>query len=230
MAFSIIKDRSICFIGTKPMPKISELRRESRREQILEAALSCFSENGFHQTGMADIVRRSGMSHGAVYVYFPSKEDIIEALADDRHQREAILNSVVQNAKNPIEGIQALVRAYAGWAIDPAGEARRRVGINGWAEALRSPRVHARVIDGIRVPHAMIAELVGQAQRMEMLSRDLSADAIARCLIALFQGFVLQVTWGEKFDIDACVAVADRMLAGLAPVKRETGQSQKRST
>ena len=93
------------------MPKISELRRESRRDQILAAALACFSENGFHQTGMADIVTRSGMSHGAVYVYFPSKEDIIEALADDRHQREAILNSVVQNAKNPIEGIHALVRA-----------------------------------------------------------------------------------------------------------------------
>jgi AcrR family transcriptional regulator len=212
------------------MPKISELRRESRRDQILEAALACFSENGFHQTGMADIVRRSGMSHGAVYVYFPSKEDIIEALADDRHQREAILNSVVQNAKNPIEGIHALVRAYAGWVSDPAGEARRRVGINGWAEALRSPRVHARVIDGIRIPQGVIAELVGQAQRMELLSRDLSADAIARSLIALFQGFVLQVTWGEKLDIDACVAVADRMLAGLAPVKRETGQSRKRST
>jgi AcrR family transcriptional regulator len=212
------------------MPKISEMRRESRRDQILEAALACFSENGFHQTGMADIVRRSGMSHGAVYVYFPSKEDIIEALADDRHQREAILNSVVQNAKNPIEGIHALVRAYAGWVSDPAGEARRRVGINGWAEALRSPRVHARVIDGIRIPQGVIAELVGQAQRMELLSRDLSADAIARSLIALFQGFVLHVTWGEKLDIDACVAVADRMLAGLAPVKRETGQSRKRST
>jgi AcrR family transcriptional regulator len=76
----------IGFIGARLafMPKISELRRESRREQILEAALACFSENGFHQTGMADIVRRSGMSHGAVYVYFSSKDDIIEALADDR--------------------------------------------------------------------------------------------------------------------------------------------------
>lgn len=211
------------------MPKISELRRETRRDQILEAALACFSENGFHQTGMADIVRRSGMSHGAVYVYFPSKEDIIEALADDRHQREVILNSVVQKAKNPIEGIHALVRAYAGWVIDPAGEPRRRVGINGWAEALRSPRVHARVIDGIRVPHAMIVELVRQAQRMELLSRDLSADAIARSLIALFQGFVLQVTWREKIDIDACVAVVDRMLTGLAPVERNSRQSREGS-
>jgi AcrR family transcriptional regulator len=214
----------------KPMPKISELRRESRREQVLEAALALFSENGFHQTGMADIVRRSGMSHGAVYVYFPSKDDIIEALADDRHQREALLNSVAQEADNPIEGLVALIRTYAGWLVDPAGEPRRRVGINGWAEALRSQRVHAVVIEGIRVPHAIIAGLVERAQRMELLPRDLSADAIARSLIALFQGFVLQAAWGEKIDIDACVAVVERMLKGLEMSDRPTRQAAKRGT
>jgi AcrR family transcriptional regulator len=228
MAFSNIKDRSICFIKAKPMPKISEMRRESRREQILEAALSCFSENGFHQTGMADIVRQSGMSHGAVYVYFPSKEDIIEALADDRHQREALLNSVVEEASNPIEGLLALVRTYAGWLVDPGGEPRRRVGINGWAEALRSRRVHARVVEGIRVPHAIIAGLVTRAQRMELLPGDLGADAIARSLIALFQGFVLQVAWGEEIDVEACVAVIDRMLQGLRPSSPKTPQAAKR--
>ncbi len=80
------------------MPKISDRQRESRRQQILEAALACFSANGFHQTGMADIVRQSGLSHGAVYLYFQSKDDLIEALADDRHRREAVLNSVAQGS------------------------------------------------------------------------------------------------------------------------------------
>jgi AcrR family transcriptional regulator len=210
------------------MPKISGLRRESRREQILEAALACFSENGFHQTGMADIVRRSGMSHGAVYVYFPSKDDIIEALADDRHQREAVLNSVVKAAKDPIEALHALVRAYARWMMDPASAPSRRVGINGWAEALRSPRIHARIVDGIRIPQALIAELVSQAQRMQLLSGDLGADAIARSLIALFQGFVLQAAWGEELDIDACIAVIDRMLTGLAPSDPRARRASKR--
>jgi AcrR family transcriptional regulator len=217
------------------VPKVSTLHRESRREQILDAALACFSENGFHQTGMADIVRRSGMSHGAVYVYFPSKEDIIEALADDRHQREAILNSVAAQADNPIEGLRALVRAYAGSMTDPAGELNRRVGINGWAEALRSARVHARVVEGIRTPLSVIAGLVKQAQRMDMLSNDLSADAIARSFIAIFQGFVLQAAWKEKIDIDACLAVVDRMLLGLgefdgkAERSRTSGKPRKRN-
>jgi AcrR family transcriptional regulator len=212
------------------LPKISELRRESRREQILDAALECFSENGFHQTGVADIVRRSGMSHGAVYVYFKGKDDIIEALADDRHQSEANLNAVVRGAKGPIEGLHALVRTYAGWLVDPAGAPRRRVGVNGWAEALRSERVHARVIEGIRIPRSMIVGLVEQAQKMNLVSRDLSADAVARSFIALFQGFVLQVTWGEDIDVDACVAVVDRMLLGLGQPNRRTRSRQKEKT
>jgi hypothetical protein len=137
---------------------------------------------------------------------------------------------VVQEANNPLEGLVALIRTYAGWLVDPAGEARRRVGINGWAEALRSQRVHAVVIEGIRVPHAIIAGLVERAQRMELLPRDLSADAIARCLIALFQGFVLQATWGEKIDVDACVTVVERMLKGLETPNRQTRQAAKRRT
>jgi AcrR family transcriptional regulator len=202
------------------LPKISELRRESRREAILEAALACFSEDGFHQTGMADIVSRSGMSHGAVYGYFRSKDDIIEALADDRHQSEAILNAVVQDAANPLEGLRALFRAYANWLVEPAGNARRRVGINGWAEALRNRRVHARVVEGINIPRGLITGLVERGQRIGSLSNALSADAIARSFIALFQGFVLQVAWGEDIDVEACVAVVDRMLQGLAPPDR----------
>jgi AcrR family transcriptional regulator len=202
------------------MPKISDLKREARREQILEAALSCFSENGFHQTGMADIVRRSGLSHGAVYLYFASKDDIIEALADDRHRREAVLNAVAQHAENPLDGLRALIDAYAHGLTDPAGETRRRVGINGWAEALRNERVRARVIEGIDAPRSAIVGLVERAQGQGLLSSDVSAEAVARTLIALFQGLVLQATWGEKLDIDAGVLVIERMLSGLEPSER----------
>lgn len=197
------------------MPKISDQKRESRRQQILEAALACFSEDGFHQTGMADIVKRSGLSHGAVYLYFQSKDDLIEALADDRHRREAVLNSVVQGARDPLEGLRALTGVYAQWLTDPAGEARRRVGIHGWAEALRNRRVRASVVEGIDMPRAVIVALIERAQHDGQFKRDVSADAIARILIAMFQGFVLQKSWGQDFDVGACMAAADELLGGL---------------
>ncbi|MBR0831901.1 TetR/AcrR family transcriptional regulator [Bradyrhizobium manausense] len=201
------------------MPKISDQKREDRRQQILEAALACFSEDGFHQTGMSDIVKRSGLSHGAVYLYFQSKDDLIEALADDRHRREAVLNSVAQGSGDAIEGLHALVRVYAQWLTDPAGEARRRVGIHGWAEALRNHRVRSSVVEGIDMPRALIATLVERGQHDGLIKRDLGADAIARVLIATFQGFVLQKCWGEDFDIAGCMAAVDAVIDGFRTAK-----------
>jgi AcrR family transcriptional regulator len=197
------------------LPKITDQKREARRQQILDAALTCFSEDGFHQTGMADIVHRSGLSQGAVYLYFPGKDDLIEALADDRHRREAVLNSVARGSSDPIDGLRALIGVYADGLTDPSGDQRRRVGVHGWAEALRNRRVHAQVVEGIDLPRALIVGLAERAQNERLLRSDLSADAIARTLIAIFQGFVLQVAWGEDIDVDACMAAVEGMLEGL---------------
>jgi len=203
------------------MPKISDKQREGRRQQILEAALACFAEDGFHQTGMADIVKRSGLSHGAVYLYFQSKDDLIEALADDRHRREAVLNSVAQGSGDPIDGLHALSRAYAQWLTDPAGEARRRVSVHGWAEALRNRRVRTSVVEGIAMPRALIVALVERGQHDGLIKPDLEADAIARMLVAIFQGFVLQKSWGEDFDVEACMAAVAVVIDGFRTVRTD---------
>lgn len=50
--------------------------RKERKEEILQAALKCFSEKGYHDTGMDNIIREFGLSKGAIYWYFKSKRDI----------------------------------------------------------------------------------------------------------------------------------------------------------
>jgi AcrR family transcriptional regulator len=54
----------------------NELIKDERREQILSAALKVFAKKGFAATKISDIVARGGMSHGLVYHYFRSKEEI----------------------------------------------------------------------------------------------------------------------------------------------------------
>ena len=61
------------------MPKITEERREARRQQILDAARACMLENGLEAVSMEMIIARSGLSTGAVYRYFKGKDEIIEA-------------------------------------------------------------------------------------------------------------------------------------------------------
>lgn len=63
------------------MPKVSDAHRESRRTQIVEAALRCFATHGFHRTSMADIGQESGLSAGAIYLQFESKQAIAIAAA-----------------------------------------------------------------------------------------------------------------------------------------------------
>ena len=206
------------------MPKISQAQRDARQHQILDAALACFSENGFHQTGMADIVKRSGLSHGAVYLYFQSKDDIIEALAVDRHRQEAILNAETGRVEDPIAALRALIHAYAHWLTDPTAEPTQRVSINGWSEALRNERVRAGVVEGIDAPRQAIAGLIERAQSEGLWHRNTSPDAVARTLVALFQGFLLQKVWNEPLDIDAIIGTVEQMLGAFM-----TGQPSSKS-
>src|ERR1700739_3609514 len=94
------------------MPKITDAQRETRRQQILDAALRCFSRDGFHATTTADIVRESGVSQGTLYLYFATKDDIVVALADDRHQGEAFLNALAQEEPDPVRGLFSLIELH----------------------------------------------------------------------------------------------------------------------
>ncbi len=53
---------------------------EERRREILEAALSLFSEKGFHETTVEDVANAAGVAKGTIYLYFDSKEHILVAL------------------------------------------------------------------------------------------------------------------------------------------------------
>ena len=55
-------------------------RAEARPDEVLDAALTLFIEKGFAATRVEDIARRAGLSKGGVYLYFPSKEALIEGL------------------------------------------------------------------------------------------------------------------------------------------------------
>jgi AcrR family transcriptional regulator len=53
--------------------------REHRRRQILQAAVPLFARHGFSQTAIAEIAQAAGLSHGAVFLYYASKEDLFHA-------------------------------------------------------------------------------------------------------------------------------------------------------
>jgi TetR/AcrR family transcriptional regulator, transcriptional repressor of aconitase len=75
------------------MPKISDERKAERREQILEGARRCFAEHGYEGATVARLEREIGLSRGAIFNYFPSKEELFIELAarDTGHVSEVFL-------------------------------------------------------------------------------------------------------------------------------------------
>jgi len=64
------------------VPKTSPAAKEGRRTQILNAAVRCFARRGYYETTIEELVAETGLSRGALYLYFPSKEAIYLAISE----------------------------------------------------------------------------------------------------------------------------------------------------
>ena len=80
-------------------------KREQQTRRILQAAAKCFVQSGFQGASMQEICREAGMSPGALYRYFPSKEAIIEALVAEIRHRDAEILSEMVSCDDVVEGI-----------------------------------------------------------------------------------------------------------------------------
>ena len=181
--------------------------------------MSCFAREGFHRTSMHDIYAESGLSAGAVYGYFGGKEQIIEAIASEAHRlAQSVAASVPENDEGD-NGLYGLLEALFGGFEDfdlAQVDQRIRLSLQLWAEALRNPRVKAQLLENVEAVRGAFAQLVRRGQASGRLDPALSPDAVARAMIALFQGLILQRTWYESIDLDAYRAVVRALLEGLS--------------
>lgn len=189
------------------MPKVSQEYQESRRNQIIEAAVRCISRKGFHQTSMQDIVAESGLSPGAIYLYFKSKEEIIKTIADMRHARERKVIAEAFVSGDSKIALSRLVESFCNALADREVRVERSIEVQLWGEALCNPRVREIARQGMEETRTTLVEALTAYQKRGMLSPDLSMDAMARAMIAQFHGFVLQIALDEDLDINEYVKV-----------------------
>jgi len=197
------------------MPKVSQDHMDGRRQQILRAAGRCFAGQGFHATTMQDIIKASGLSAGAIYNYFASKEDIIVAIAAERHDREAALFHAAAGEPDPYVAVQRLARAMFEQLSEAGQDEERRVGVQLWAEALGNDKLSGMAKEGTAEPYRVLSALVERMKASGELPAELDSGAMARVMIALFQGLVLQKCRDKDLDMQACTDVVLLLWQGL---------------
>src|SRR5262249_30819912 len=120
-----------------PMPKLKPNIQRARREHILDAAEQCFARAGFHRTTMHDICRAAGVSPGALYVYFDSKEALIAGLSERDRAEFAERFDQLARAPDFMQALKALGEEY--FLEEPAHNQRMCIEIG--LESTRNPRV-----------------------------------------------------------------------------------------
>ncbi|MFL5751726.1 MAG: TetR family transcriptional regulator, partial [Chloroflexota bacterium] len=125
------------------MPRVSAQHEHEVRERIVRAATRVFSERGFHRATMQDIVRASGLSVGAIYTYFKSKDELILAGCDLITDQEM---TELARRIAPVDGFRERIAIAVGFVFDQIELESWQLGSTrllalAWAEADTSPAI-----------------------------------------------------------------------------------------
>ncbi|HEX2486208.1 MAG TPA: TetR/AcrR family transcriptional regulator [Myxococcota bacterium] len=199
------------------MPRIGAERRAGRRAEILAAAEACFARLGFHRATMRDVIEEAGLSTGCVYTHFRSKRELVEAIARERHAREARALAAAREAGDPVEALRSLAAALFAGLSSRRGLDERRLAAELWTEALLDRDLLPVVRAGLEAPLAALADIVRAAQREGRLAATLDPEALARVMVAVFHGLVLQQLWEPRLALEGPLDALSGVLRALRP-------------
>jgi AcrR family transcriptional regulator len=161
---------------------------EIRREQILDAAQTCFSRSGYYRSTMDEVVRESGLSKGSLYWHFSSKEEVLLGIFDRyvelvfaawEDERAAAPNASPRTLL--VEGTEVFIESMM---------AERELAQT-WLGFLENPAARERMALLYERSRGALAELLSAGvERGEFIPHD--AAAIAAGLTGVGEGLVLQ--------------------------------------
>lgn len=214
------------------MPRLTPAHEQQVRDRIIAAALRVFSERGYRGATIQDVVRDSGLSVGAIYTYFKSKDELFLECCDLMTGGGLdALGSMLAGKTTTAERLATAMTFYIS-SIDEAPEGGPGLVtlVQAWAAADAEPRLREMLV---RRRERLVG--AGQLLLREGVARGelpgwLDVDATARAYIALLDGLLLQrIEGGEPFRpaelerqaraiLDVMLAAATAPAPGARPV------------
>jgi AcrR family transcriptional regulator len=208
------------------MPKVLPEYLEQRRQQIIDSAAACFARAGFHRTTMQDICSEAELSPGAVYRYFQSKEDIIQAMCSRGHEEDVAMIREAMKLDDTVGIMDELIRLFFS-AVDDREFCALMVELI--SEAKHNQPIGESVLEGWYAILEPLSDLVRQAQARGEINPQLDASAVTRVMLGVYQGLVLQHLLDPDLDVAAYAATTRALFQGgfwCAPAAAPVGATR----
>src|SRR5256714_12211869 len=160
-----------------------------RPAQILDAALVCFAQRGFHQTSMHDISSEAGISVGLIYRYFANKEAVISAMAD-RHKHE--IQEVLERARQAPTLLESLEILFTAHCCENSPKVLSAFVVDLYAEASRNPQIADLVRDVLNTAMAGVTNLIARSPEAQRgATHGLQPPEVAELSFAVARGMLM---------------------------------------
>jgi len=204
-----------------PMPKVVPEYKAQARARIVEAAATVFRRRGLPGGTMDEIAREIGVSKGALYLYFPTKSQLLAAVqATFREHYLGVLERRLARG-DVAEGIVAALDGVLTREFEPA------VWHQLMTDAATDPEVRAALRaderEDRKALRALLRRLAGEGRIPPMRDPDSTVDA----LLLVLHGALTSVTLrGEAGATRVQLLRALRLVLGTAEVRRRTGRAR----
>ncbi|MEF2552507.1 TetR/AcrR family transcriptional regulator [Aurantimonas sp. A2-1-M11] len=199
-------------LNTLPSDNSAMTVPDQRRCQVLVAARACFARAGFHGASMQQICAEAKMSPGALYRYFPSKDAIIEAIAEEERGNAANCMALLGGPGSIFDRITAVAMDYLRQTLDPdTGGLMVEI----CSESIRNTAVGKRFHEIEMDVRRAFREALQQSHDAGEIAADVDIEVALTVLLSVGDGLVMRLQIENDFDIESIEPYLRRMVVGL---------------
>lgn len=207
---------------TRKMRQTDPIRTAQRRQQIMDAAMQCFKERGFHAASMAMICKAAHMSPGHVYHYFDSKESLIRAIVEEDCNKAELRVQSMLNSANLLESILNEFEHISTDRYRISGVLNAEI----TAESVRNPEIYTILSERNQRIVQNIVRVLNLAKSKNQIRQSLDSEGFAIVLFTLIEG------WTTRMDschaspgVDVNQTLREMLSAMLRPNHSGTGSA-----
>jgi AcrR family transcriptional regulator len=193
------------------MPKLKPAIQQARREHILDAAEQCFARAGFHRTTVQDICKQAGVSPGALYVYFDSKEALIAGMCERDRAEFSERLAAVAAAPDFLAALKELGEYY--FVREPKSD--HLLGLEIGLEAARNPRIAELHRSSDAFVSSSFETLFQRMKDEGRIAPELPIPVVVQLFAVIADGMFWRRAVDPAFDGPVLVPATFQLLVGL---------------